>query len=320
MKKFKEADLRQVAKNNAEYITPQALREFLQSKIEKDNITVLEPAIGSGQLLFDAVDKIFAIDGYDINQNSLQTAKENFGEKLNIYNSDFITSNIDKTYDYAIANYPFSLRASEEQKLFIANDVFLSQFFVKEPKEGSTSLFDIQPVAKPQDVNGVLDFMFILKSFQYATEGLYFCFPGIGYRGQEEKFRKYLIKNKLIKEYGMINNCQFDHTSISILFLHLTKAPNEQTKSFTLDLKTGERLEMLATFENNQFDYPRNEVEKEYIDAVALEIEIRESVIRNLVKEIEASRRVYGIDAELRNELPTMEEWKQEIIEAIQKC
>ena len=40
MKKFKEADLRQVAKNNAEYITPQALREFLKSKIEKDNITV----------------------------------------------------------------------------------------------------------------------------------------------------------------------------------------------------------------------------------------------------------------------------------------
>jgi hypothetical protein len=308
MKKFNEADLRQVAKNNAEYITPQALREFLQSKIEKDNITVLEPAIGSGQLLFDAFDKIFAIDGYDINQNSLQTAKENFGEKLNIYNNDFITSNVDKIYDYAIANYPFSLRASEEQKLFIANDVFLSQFFVKNQK------------AKPQDVNGVLDFMFILKSFQYATEGLYFCFPGIGYRGQEEKFRKYLIKNKLIKEYGMINNCQFDHTSISILFLHLTKTPNEQTKSFTLDLKTGERLEMLATFQNNQFEYPRKEVEKEYIDAVALEKEIRDSIIRNLVKEIEASRRVYEIDAELRNKLPTIEEWKQQIINAIQEC
>lgn len=77
---------------------------------------------------------------------------------------------------------------------------------------------------------------------------------------------------------------------------------------------------MLSTFENNQFDYPGKEVEKEYIDAVALEKEIRESVIRNLVKEIEASRRVYGIDAELRNELPTIEEWKQEIIKAVEEC
>jgi type I restriction-modification system DNA methylase subunit len=77
MKKFKEADLRQVAKNNAEYITPQALREFLKSKIEKDNITVLEPAIGSGQLLFDVFDKIFAIDGYDINQKSQNCSNAN---------------------------------------------------------------------------------------------------------------------------------------------------------------------------------------------------------------------------------------------------
>ena len=77
---------------------------------------------------------------------------------------------------------------------------------------------------------------------------------------------------------------------------------------------------MLATFENNQFDFPRKEVETECIDAVALEKEIRESVIRNLIKEIEASRRVYNIDAGLRNELPTIEEWKQEIIEAVEKC
>ena len=81
-------------------------------------------------------------------------------------------------------------------------------------------------------VTGLLDFIFILKSFELVKEGYYLCFPGIGYRTQEEKFRKYLIDNKFIKEYGIINNCQFDHTSISILYLHLSKEKTDNPKIF----------------------------------------------------------------------------------------
>lgn len=317
---MKEFDTRAEAKSRAEFITPPALRQFLAEKITRNDLSILEPAIGSGQLLFDISDKIQSIDGFDVSQNVVDMCKENFkGKGGNIECSDFITAEISKSYDVAIANYPFSLPISEEQKIAISNDTSLSRFYSKD-KDANERLFDIAKKVKPTEVNGVLDFIFILKSFQCANEGFYFCFPGISYRKQEEKFRKYLIENKFIKEFGIINNCQFDHTSISILFLHLTKAPNEETKSFTLDLKTGDRLEEIATFENNEFSYPRKEVESVCIDAVALEKEIRESVIKNLVKEIEASRRVYGIDAELRNELPTIESWKQEIIDAIQKC
>lgn len=46
---MQEYDTRGEAKKLAEYITPLKLRQFLASKITKDNLTILEPAIGSGQ-------------------------------------------------------------------------------------------------------------------------------------------------------------------------------------------------------------------------------------------------------------------------------
>lgn len=309
---MQEHDLRQVAKTNAEYITPQALRQFLVSKITKDNFTVLEPAIGSGQLLFELKDKATAIDGFDINQISIETAKANFNEKLNAFNEDFITAEISKQYDYAIANYPFSLPPTQKQKEFIANDKFLKTFFSKE--KDTNALIEMEAVVKPESVNGKLDFIFILKSFQHAQEGLYFAFPGIGYRGQEEKFRKYLIENKFIKEIGTLNNCKFDHTSISILFIHLTKTPNETTKSFTLDFKTNELIESIATFENNAFDFPKKEIEKEYFDPVETERQMRKSIIDNLLKELDFSQKIYNLDPEIRKSLPSIEEFKNEII------
>lgn len=316
---MKEFDTRAEAKSRAEFITPQALRQFLAEKITTNDLSILEPAIGSGQLLFDIIDKIQSIDGFDVSQNVVDMCKQNFkGKGRNIECSDFITAEISKSYDVAIANYPFSLPISEEQKIAISNDVFLSRFYSKD-KNANESLFDIPKQVKPSEVNGVLDFIFILKSFQHAQEGFYFCFPGISYRKQEEKFRKYLIENKFIKEFGIINNCQFDHTSISILFLHLTKTPNEQTISFSLDLKTNERLQEVATFENNQFEYPRKVVEKEFFDPIETEIQARQSLISHLKKQLDFSSQIYNLDAELRKNLPTIAEWKQEIIDMLEK-
>lgn len=313
---MQEHDLRAIAKTNAEYITPIALRKFLASKITKDNFTVLEPAIGSGQLLFELKDKIAEIDGFDINPTSIEMAKTNFGNKLNAFNQDFITADINKHYDCAIANYPFSLPPTEKQKEFIANDKFLKTFFSKQ--QDTNTLIEMEDIVKPESVNGKLDFMFILKSFQHAQEGFYFAFPGIGYRSQEKKFRKYLIENKFIKEIGMLNNCKFDHTSIPILFIHLTKTLNETTKSFTLDFKTNELIESVATFENNAFDFPKKEIEKEYFDIVETERQLRKSIIDNLLKDLDFSQKIYNLDPEIRKNLPSIEEFKNEIISKLE--
>lgn len=301
-----------ISKDLAQHFTPKKLREWLANKVIGNNITILEPAIGSGQLLFELNDRIQHADGYDVDQVALTVAKNNFDNKVDIFHQDFITSEINKNYDYAIANYPFSLKPTQEQKEAIAKDNFLKQFYIK----NSTKLINDIDV-NINDVKGVLDFVFILKSFNYAQEGHYLAFPGIGYRQQEEKFRKYLIENKYIKEFGIINNCKFDYTSIPILYLHLTKTPNETTKTFNLDLKTYEIIEKTATFENNRFDIPTIEIEKELLDPIELEISARQNLLNVLLQELKYSQLIYKLDKNLQNKLPSIEKYKQLLIHAI---
>lgn len=312
---MEEYDQRYEAKKRAEYITPESMREFLKNKVAGSELTILEPAIGSGQLLFNLKEQIKEIDGFDVSSSALELARKNFSN-INAYNEDFITKPLTKTYDLAIANYPFSLRPTEAQKEYIANDNFLKQFFIK--KQNNDNLFnDVIVKVKPDDVKGKLDFIFILKSFFYAREGLYFCFPGIGYRNEEEKFRKYLIENKYIKEFGMLHNCNFDHTSISILFLHLTKEPNETTKSFSLDFKTGELLEETATFEDYIFTFPKVKIEEEHYDPVLLEKQARQDLMDKIKKEIAFSKKIYELDPLLRDKLPSVKSFKQDIIDML---
>lgn len=309
---MKEFNTRQEAKNRAEHLTPVVLREFLSKKVQGNDLKVLEPAIGSGQLLFNLFDRVKSIDGYDVSENVIKQAKENFKDKASLLLQDFITSKNNNQYDVAIANYPFSLMPSQEQKEAIAKDSFLSQFYVKQKGFINT--------AKADDVKGKLDYIFILKSFNLAKEGLYLCFPGIGYRGEEEKFRKYLIDNKFIKEFGILKNSKFENTNIDIFFLHLTKEPNEKTKAFSLDFKTNEFLEEEATFENNQFKYPIKVIEKEFFDAVELERQSRENLINVIKKELATSRMIYDLDVDIRKGLPTIEEFKKDIIDLLNEC
>ena len=291
-------DTRLEAKNNAEYITPDKLVKFLSSKIKGTNLNILEPAVGSGQLLFDIFNDINYIDGYDVNHNSLSVAKNNFQEKINIYNEDFITAKINKKYDISICNYPFSLRPTLLQKEHILKDNFLSQFYKK-------------------DVTGLLDYIFILKSFMLCEEGYYLCFPGVGYRKQEEKFRKYLIDNNYIKEFGIIKNCNFEHTNIDILYLHLTKQKNINISSFLFDLKTEEKINKVATLEDFVFDIPCKEIYKEEVNSYDLEIKARNEIIKSLVGQIKFSQSVELLDDSINGLMPSVNEFIEDIVRVI---
>lgn len=318
---MKEHDSRIKAKINAEFITPEELRKFLASKVDGENLSILEPAIGSGQLLFNIDNRIAYIDGFDVNKNSLAVAKDNFKHKINTYNQDFIVADITKEYDVAIANYPFSLKPCETHKDYISNDPFLSQFYTKQ-KKTNTGLFGADCISvkhnvKPEDIKGRLDYIFILKSFQHARQGFYLCFAGIAYRQEEEKFRKYLIDNKLIKEYGILHNCKFEHTAISIIYLHLTKEPCQNPKAFYQDFKTGEYIQEDANFENNQFNYPSPAKEVVKHDPVALELLARKALLQDIKKSLEFSNAIYKLDPELQKSLPTIEEYKEELIDFI---
>ena len=294
---MKEFDGRLKAKYAAEFITPQKLRQFISDKVSGNNLRVLEPAVGSGQLLFNLIDRINSVEGFDVNNDALVYAKENFGNKAILHNLDFITAEI-KEYDVAISNYPFSLKPTDEQQAYILADPFLSRFY-----NGK--------------VTGVLDIVFILKSFNAVQEGYYLCFPGIGYRGSEKRFREWLISNKHIQEYGLIEECAFEHTSISILFLHLTKKPNERVNSFRLNLKTGYIVESSITL-TDHLEIPYEEIEREVINPVELEETARKNVERVVMAQIKISRMIWEIDELIHERLPSVDEWKRELIGIIE--
>lgn len=296
---FKEFDTRKKAKDLAEFITPPILRQFINQKVKGDNLNILDISIGSGQLLFELNNRISTIVGFDVNSESLKACKQNFKDKATLYNMDFITNNIELNQDICICNYPFSLKATEEQEKFILNDNFLKQFYDKR-------------------VTGLLDFIFILKSFEIVKEGYYLCFPGVGYRKQEEKFRKYLIDNNFIKEYGLINNCQFEHTNISILYIHLTKEKEHNPKSFSLDLKTNELLEDKFDFEDYVFKYPQKETIRKKINHIEVEQQAREQIFKQLKKQYELSLAMYQFDNSLKV-LPSPEKWIKEMCSEILK-
>ena len=84
-----------------------------------------------------------------------------------------------------------------------------------------------------------------------------------------------------------------------------------------MDFKTNELIEGVATFENNIFDFPKKEIEKEYFDPVETERQVRQCLIDNLIKELDFSQKIYNLDHELRKNLPSIEEYKQEIIDIL---
>jgi hypothetical protein len=289
-----EYDSRAQAKLNAEFITPQPLRDFLKQKVKGEKLSVLEPAIGSGQLIFEFQKQISKITGYDVNPNVAVALLENFGKKINFKNFDFISASENEKYDVAIANYPFSLKPSESQKEYILNDHFLNRFYNKK-------------------VTGVLDFVFIIKSFQHAEQGFYFCFPGIGYRFAEKKFRMYLIENKLLREYGILKNCAFEHTSVDIIFLHLSKKPNSAAvKRFYKDFKNNEYYEdEVKQFDDNfTFEHLRPpEPLKEKANPIELELSARRVAFNNFKNQVEFSISVWNLDREIRGKIPSPAEW-----------
>lgn len=296
---FVEFDTRKKAKQLAEFITPPILRKFISEKVKGENLNILDVSIGSGQLLFDLNNRVSSIVGYDVNNESLNACKQNFKDKVILYNQDFISSEVTDKQDICICNYPFSLRATKEQEEYILKDGFLKQFYDKK-------------------VSGLLDFVFILKSFKLVEDGYYLCFPGIGYRSQEEKFRKYLIDNKFIKEYGMIKNCQFDHTSISILYLHLSKEKTDNPKSFLLDFKTNELIEEKADFEDYIFVSPIKETQRELINPIEIEKLSRKQIEMNIRKQYQMSLAVYELDKSL-NKLPPPKKWLNNLLQDLLK-
>lgn len=198
---FKEHNNREISKKLAEYITGIELRKYVARKVKKyinkENITVFDGAVGSGQL--EQFVEPGILYGVDVQENSINSARQNFKNTELEVKSFFEYEKEGLEVDCVIMNPPFSLKfkdLSEQEQKNIQ-----SEFEWKK--------------------SGCVDDIFVLKSLKYTKRfGFYILFPGVGYRRTEETFRKIIGNN--LAELNRIDNA-FTDTSISVLFIVIDK-------------------------------------------------------------------------------------------------
>ena len=202
---FKEHNLRKEAKKLAEYTTGVELRKYTAEKIKKylgnTPITIFDGAIGSGQLEhFLNIKKLY---GIDIQEKSVETARQNFKEKAEIYNMSFFAYKEQLEVDCVVMNPPFSLKIKD---------------LPVEEQENINSEFNWKK-------SGVVDDIFVLKSLKYTKRyAFYILYPGVGYRKTESKLRE-LVGTQLV-ELNTISNA-FEDTNIPVIFLVIDKAKTD---------------------------------------------------------------------------------------------
>ena len=198
---FKEHNNCEISKKLAEYITGIELRKYVARKVKKyiskENITVFDGAVGSGQLeQFIEPEMLY---GVDVQENSINSAKQNFKNSDLETKSFFEYEKENLLVDCVIMNPPFSIKfkdLSEEEQRNIQKEFEWKK-------------------------SGCVDDIFVLKSLKYTKRfGFYILFPGVGYRRTEQQFRE-LIGNNLA-ELNRIDNA-FTDTSISVLFIVVDK-------------------------------------------------------------------------------------------------
>ena len=202
---FKEHNNRDISKKLAEYITGEELRKYVAGKVKKylniENPTVFDGAVGSGQL--EQFVNPAILYGVDVQENSINSARENFKNTELEIKSFFEYEKDDLIVDCVIMNPPFSIKFKDLSEIEQKN--IQKQFSWKK--------------------SGVVDDIFVLKSLKYTKRyGFYILFPGVGYRRTEQQFRE-LIGNNLT-ELNRIDNA-FTDTGISVIFIIIDKEKSD---------------------------------------------------------------------------------------------
>lgn len=267
---MKEFNNRKIAKKYAEYITGKELRQYAAEKIKKyvPNLkSIFDGAAGSGQLEeFVKPEEFVAVE---IQKSAADVLKENYINSR-VYNKSFFQFDEDVICDAVLMNPPFSMKLKEQDEE------------------------DIKAIQKefPWKKSGVVDDIFLLKSLNFTKRyGFYIMFPGITYRRAELKMRE-VIGNSLL-ELNTIENA-FEDTSIPVIFIVIDKEKNTNTYHSELyDCKTKTiKAEQEITLEKDLNTWERATFieEKEKIDIVKLEAEIKRLHERNIARLNELDR------------------------------
>ena len=265
---FKEHNNREISKKLAEYITGTELRKYVARKVKQylniENPTVFDGAVGSGQL--EQFVNPAMLYGVDVQENSINSAKENFKNAGLEVKSFFEYEKENLLVDCAIMNPPFSIKFKDLSDAEQKN--IQSEFEWKK--------------------SGCVDDIFVLKSLKYTKRyGFYILFPGVGYRTTEKMFRS-IIGNKLV-ELNRIDNA-FTDTGISVLFIVVDKEKtNNKVFREIYDCKLDKQiLEDEWILENDySWQQPQEEKEVEAVDINALNTKASELWISGVKKNLE---------------------------------
>lgn len=265
---FKEHNNREISKKLAEYITGIELRKYVARKvkkyIDKENITVFDGAVGSGQL--EQFVEPGMLYGVDVQESSVNSARQNFENTELEVKSFFEYEKENLIVDCVIMNPPFSIKFKDLSELEQKN--IQSEFEWKK--------------------SGCVDDIFVLKSLKYTKRyGFYILFPGVGYRRTEETFRKIIGNN--LAELNRIDNA-FTDTSISVLFIVVDKnKTTEKVYREIYDCKLDKQILEDEWILENDYSWQQLQEEREVeeVDINALNTKASELWISGVKKNLE---------------------------------
>ena len=268
-------NIRQEFKDNGIFYTPPELAEKLKSYVDFEPETVYDPTCGAGNLL-----RVF-------HENVKKYGQELDAEQLGLidipnfkgYAGDTLLDDgfSGMKFDCIVANPPFSVKWDPEG---LKDD----ERFFRAPA--------LPPPSKA-------DWAFMLHILYHLSDNgvaVVLEFPGILYRGQREgKIRKWFVENNYIDRVVNIPGNTFEDTSISTCIVVLKK--NKTTTDIIFEDGCKTETVSLETVKENDYSlcvsiYIPEEVEKEYIDPLALEDEARRSFLIRLKKELDFEKMV----------------------------
>ncbi|UNU74123.1 SAM-dependent methyltransferase [Moraxella nasovis] len=240
---MKEHNNRKIAKAHAEFITGQALRQYVADKVKQyvgDSVSVFDGAVGSGQLEQHISPK--HVYGVEIQDKACEVFLDNYPNSK-VYHGSFFDFNDDHVADCVVMNPPFSIKFKELSDS--ERTIIQSEFTWKK--------------------SGVVDDIFVLKSLKHTKRyGFYILSAGVGYRATEKTFRT-IIGNRLA-ECSRISNA-FDDTAIDVLFFIIDKQKTDDSyQSEFVDFKTGEIYQDTFKIDPDRWETANKPTKDEWAD------------------------------------------------------
>lgn len=270
MKQKSIKNIRKEFKDNGVFYTPLALAEKLKSYVDINPQTVYDPTCGCGNLL--------SVFPCEVKKYGQELDAEQIGiidlPNFNGYAGDTLKSDMfsDMKFDCIVANPPFSVKW--EPELFKQDIRFA----------------DCPALPPPSKA----DWAFMLHILYHLSDNgvaVVLEFPGILYRGQKEGIvRQWFVENNYIDRVVNIPGNTFEDTSIATCVVVLKK--NKKTTDITFE--DGEKTKIVSQKEiaENGFclsvsNYIQEDVIKEEINPIELELHARKAFLQKIEKELE---------------------------------